>query len=123
MKKTRIQKLSIVFLKSLFIVMCIVTLITIMQPDTAEEKAAAEQKIHERAVRVACIVGIKQRLKYPGSMEIKSRSVLNTGVNKWVAEIGIQAQNYFGVMVPSKFICIVCLENGEYQLETIRNKQ
>lgn len=121
MKKTKSQKLSIRFLKLLFIFICSVTFFNIMQPATPDEIMKAEQKIHERGVRVACIVGIKQRLKYPDSMEITNRSVLNTGENKWIAEIGIQAKNNLNVTIPSRFICNVCLENDEYRLKTIRN--
>ena len=117
MKKTRIQIISIRFLKVLFIVACLMTLINIMQPDTLIEK----QKINEKGVRVACIVEIKKRLKHPGSMEIMNRSVLSAGENKWAAEIGVRAKNNFGVMVPLNFSCTVCLEDGEYQLKTIRS--
>jgi hypothetical protein len=89
-----------------------------MQPDTEVEK----QKAHERGVRVACIVGIKESLKHPDSMEIKNRSVFYDGENSWKVEIGIKARNDFGVMVPSTFTCDVCLENEEYRLKTIKQK-
>lgn len=118
---TKSQKLSIRFLKVLFTVVCLVILFNITQPDTPVEKAMKEQKINEKGVRVACIVGIKKKLKHPGSMEIINRSVLNIGENKWIAEIGIRAKNNLGVMVSSNFICNICLEDGEYQLKMIRN--
>lgn len=115
MEKTRIQIISIRFLKVLFTIVCLVIAFNMMQPDTPMEK----QKINEKGVRVACIVEIKKRLKYPGSMEIMNRSVSSTGENKWAAEIGVRAKNNFGVMVPLNFSCTVCLGDGEYQLKTI----
>lgn len=113
---TKQQKYSIRFLSILFCFICFVTVYNIMKPDTATEKAARQQKIHERKVRVTCIMGIKERLRYPDSMEIVSRSVINAGENKWIAEIGIRARNDFNAMKSKRFICIVHRLDRGYQL-------
>jgi len=117
---TKIQKISIRFLKIFFIIICLIIIFNMIKPDTPLEKTIKKQKINEKNARIECIVGIQKKLKYPDSMEIINRSVLNTGKNKWIVRIKIKAKNSFNLMVSSNFICDVCRVNEKYKLKRIK---
>lgn len=65
------------------------------------------------AARIACEDRVKDGLKAPSSANFQRPIITDTGENKWRIKGEFDAQNGFGAMIRSTYVCETRLE-GEY---------
>lgn len=88
--------------------------------DKSRIEQKAEKKDHEKGARIACMVGINNRLKDPDSARYKhgpaDRIVIENGPGQWLVQLSLKSKNNFNAYVHSTFACKVCLKDKSYEL-------
>ena len=80
---------------------------------SSPDKPSGPDQIDAQAT---CQVSIEDALKAPSTASFSDWSSVSTGSEGYEISGVVDAQNSFGAMLRSPFVCILKIENGEYRV-------